>query len=731
MKKISTLIALFGLLAVGCTKETALDENGTGGSTVIEDAQVYLSLGLVAPGGGTRAGETPTPNPGDYEDGVNKETAVETIRFYFFDDEGQPAGVRKNPAKQGEFFSYYDFNKDLDYREDGNGEPNITVEKTVNIDLLLNVPKNSAGEIIYPKYVVAVINPNAAALVDNPTMNLPASVTSTTPEALTAIVSDFDPKEKSKNEPFKYSKIGDDGQFVMSNSVYLESDKEKINWTKLNEQTVAEAGSAEKKETGVTVFETVEEAHEFKTTIFVERVTARLDLTVGSSAATKYQLIPATNEDGESVAITKYVDKDGKEVTLDAAAAIKYTGTGYDAKHPKNIGEGMKNVFFTGTFHKLNQPDAVAEPIFVKFYGWTVVSTPKRSNLLKNIDDTNWVDGLFQKNNEPWNIPGYHRSFWAINPDLKTAYTGEVKVGEDPKDYYFYAYDDIKDLNNFYGKKLGGADGKTEVDDNQYAGSIYIQENAAKYYAANATSDYTVAKNHESKVIVAAELLNAAGEPMTIVEYGLRYYEKDGLLEILAPAISKYLFTDPEDKDNSGLEATDLTYETYAQHFNETGANVKGGYLAYITLTDAAAKETWYTIDEDGEVKKDANGQPKKLTAAEAKKIIDDAVNESRLLVWEGGQTYYYFPIRHLGKQPDNDNTDTAEDATPVPGRYGVVRNHIYKADISGLFGLGTPVLDSDEIIYPEKPEHSDYILATEIKVLQWRVVKEDYEFSW
>ena len=59
------------------------------------------------------------------------------------------------------------------------------------------------------------------------------------------------------------------------------------------------------------------------------------------------------------------------------------------------------------------------------------------------------------------------------------------------------------------------------------------------------------------------------------------------------------------------------------------------------------------------------------------------------------------------------------------------MRNHIYKADISGLFGLGTPVLKEDEIIYPEKPDHSDYILATEIKVLQWRIVKEDYEFSW
>lgn len=82
--------------------------------------------------------------------------------------------------------------------------------------------------------------------------------------------------------------------------------------------------------------------------------------------------------------------------------------------------------------------------------------------------------------------------------------------------------------------------------------------------------------------------------------------------------------------------------------------------------------------------------------------------------VWKDGYTYYYFDINHFGD------------------KIGVVRNHIYDADIQTLAGLGTPVYNPDEIIYPEKPvDTDDSFIAARINILSWRVVNSDININW
>lgn len=79
--------------------------------------------------------------------------------------------------------------------------------------------------------------------------------------------------------------------------------------------------------------------------------------------------------------------------------------------------------------------------------------------------------------------------------------------------------------------------------------------------------------------------------------------------------------------------------------------------------------------------------------------------------------TYYYYEIIHHG---------TGETATK-----GVVRNHIYATKITKIAGLGTPVYDPTEIIYPEKPDENDHYIAAEINILSWRIVSNEYELEW
>ena len=123
----------------------------------------------------------------------------------------------------------------------------------------------------------------------------------------------------------------------------------------------------------------------------------------------------------------------------------------------------------------------------------------------------------------------------------------------------------------------------------------------------------------------------------------------------------------------------------------------------YAQLTTDAEKTEWYPSNNKDAVAlstADANGSLKALGTAK---------------VWSEGRTYYYFDIKHLGNKKN-----------------GVVRNHIYDANITARTGLGTPVYNPDEIIYPEKPEDDDNsFIAAQINILSWRVVANDVTLDW
>ena len=78
--------------------------------------------------------------------------------------------------------------------------------------------------------------------------------------------------------------------------------------------------------------------------------------------------------------------------------------------------------------------------------------------------------------------------------------------------------------------------------------------------------------------------------------------------------------------------------------------------------------------------------------------------------IHNGGRTYYYTPIKHLGKPKS-----IAE--------YGIVRNHSYQVELNSIKGFGTPVYDPDKKIVPVVPSDDLTYLAARINVLSWRVV--------
>lgn len=379
--------------------------------------------------------------------------------------------------------------------------------------------------------------------------------------------------------------------------------------------------------------------------------------------------------------VTIYVERTiGKvSVTTSLAKAPDVTGTLYD----------------TGKTYNGN-------PIYVKFLGWNVTATADKSYLMKNINPA-WPGTLFgQSSSQPWNYADFFRCFWALNPS-------DVEFN-----YYPFGFEPNSQGEGFVNSENENAanaiTGFATPGTSDPANYTYIPENAANNYNTGAGA------NHPSQVIVAAQLCNADGSPLTIAEWGYGQYDITGLTNIFLSSIRTNL--NPWKATETGyaqIDASDIEFVT-AMSLNENLNNweAKGRYYVYAQLTETAAGYKWY------------KGQP---TAANAESNLTySQINQGlealgHAKIWNNGFTYYYFDIRHLG-------SETSE-GVYSPGYFGVVRNHVYKCKIESLTGLGTPVYDPEETIYPEKPLDEDTYIGAKINILSWRIVSQNVSFAW
>lgn len=84
--------------------------------------------------------------------------------------------------------------------------------------------------------------------------------------------------------------------------------------------------------------------------------------------------------------------------------------------------------------------------------------------------------------------------------------------------------------------------------------------------------------------------------------------------------------------------------------------------------------------------------------------VTDWSTNYNNIMRWIDGATSYYLNIEHLGNL------------------YGVVRNHIYDYEFTGVVGLGVPGND------PENPEPEDEtFLAAKVAILNWHVISNKF----
>ena len=195
-----------------------------------------------------------------------------------------------------------------------------------------------------------------------------------------------------------------------------------------------------------------------------------------------------------------------------------------------------------------------------------------------------------------------------------------------------------------------------------------------------------------TKCIVAAVVQDEAGNALEIAQwYGTNYVGEQALLAAVAPTLKNKLMHFDGVSTYTSIDDAELKLVA--------GLSTAESYEVSFQLADGVDANNWFSFDGTTYTPvADVNAELAKVEPAK---------------VWKSGMTYYYVDIKHLG-------------SAGSAGEYGVVRNHSYKVNISGVQGWGTPVYDPNQNVEPVKPTDKETYISAEINVLAWRLVSND-----
>lgn len=343
-------------------------------------------------------------------------------------------------------------------------------------------------------------------------------------------------------------------------------------------------------------------------------------------------------------------------------------------------------------YNGTNTSEGETEKIYVKLLGWNVTGVANSSRLVKSVD-SGWTNtSLFGSDQIVWNSSDYHRSFWALNPNPDTS----------SFDYLFGNFNGTASTTNPFPAMAN------QIVKGTSTYSTYLQENANNYNVGTNGVINPEGPEYASDVIIAAQLVDNQGNPYPMCEWN---YYKYTFPQLQAKLIST-VFSNLRIRTGSEgsytfrtISPQDFTFATATQAgiVEEDEAN----YYVYPVVSTSATNLTW-TMGE--------GATASVMTIAEVNTFMRDAINH--VMVWNNGMTYYFFPVQHLGTEES-------------PAYYGIVRNHIYLCTLRSLKGLGTPVYDQSETIYPEKTQSEDNIVTAAVRILQWRIVAQSYDLEW
>lgn len=309
--------------------------------------------------------------------------------------------------------------------------------------------------------------------------------------------------------------------------------------------------------------------------------------------------------------------------------------------------------------------------VFAYIEAWGVADENDQSTYYKQIDVQNWTDATlgFDGTDTPWSSRDYHRCFWSKG----VAFGGTDPV-HNPTNHPFSEY-------------------KANLGDALYT----LPNTPTNYLGATGKAYDNPMKSELTKFLVTARLAytDASGKilPAEICTYkGQKFLGQENVKKVIADDLGTYykMTTTATGTTYDKIEPTDIEFSTTTE-----GSSKLQDYQVVAKLKSSIT-----------ELYRMSGGSPVSADMAVVKKDLQAVPVE----IHNGGRTYYYTPIKHLGKKGS-----IAE--------YGIVRNHSYQVELNSIKGFGTPVYDPDKKIVPVVPSDDLTYLAARINVLSWRVV--------
>ena len=321
----------------------------------------------------------------------------------------------------------------------------------------------------------------------------------------------------------------------------------------------------------------------------------------------------------------------------------------------------------------VTKPDGSPQdiPVFAYIEAWGVADENDQSTYYKQIDVQNWTDATlgFDGTGTPWSSRDYHRCFWSKG----VAFGGTDPV-HNPTNHPFSEY-------------------KANLGD-----ALYTLPNTPTNYLGTTGKAYDdPMKSELTKFLVTARLAYDDGSgnilPAEICTYkGQKFLGQENVKKVIADEFGTYYKMKTSDPvpTYEKIEPTDIEFST----------TTDGGSLK---LQDYQVVAKLKNITD---LYRMSGGSYVPVNMADVKNELQAVPVE----IHNGGRTYYYTPIKHLGKKGS-----IAE--------YGIVRNHSYQVELNSIKGFGTPVYDPTKVIVPVVPSDDLTYLAARINVLSWRVV--------
>lgn len=714
-------LASLAAFAMASCSESVIEE---GADTVLkEESTSFVKISLVDPSALTfpKSLKSRAVDEPGYSAGSADENKVKEIILIFFD-----AG--RNYVGSSRVFPEND--KGVD--DPGNDEGN-TVERVLTTVAKVELP----GNINYPKYVLAYVNPTSAS----------GDLTTDKLEDVMSYI---------RNR----SVVSPNGYRTMNNSVYYQDATGYLRY-------------ATEVDFNTQFFATEKEAREAENAnidIYVERVEAKVQMKYDENfKVNDYADKTETDNEGNATTTTIVGSSDGAK-----KYSLKFVPEGWFVNATEKRTFLIKNYRSTMQNYYRSIP-AQFEP---NDYGRPLIT-------LKNAFAENRRGGV--------NREDYHRSFWAIDPTY-------FNIARDENGELISAYPEVSyDVQYEFGNvNSDGVDYSLAYQSYDYVADQYKKHSSTSYvkfdgekktceYVLENTMALPVLKSNDAMASMTsvvllghyvitdgdgAEVFNGTQTTDRKQAFYVRH-EGNGSKYIMLSDdeaidffiersgstffVKEYAKETVENEETGGLEETGKLVETgnyiplRAAHFQDPTYGVTRDDFKLIypsaafTSAGKVLSEQWRTLtlnlgtnglpssniyifdfEADG-----GRGEYRNITKDDLEnknKVLNDRMYSAFGVLerFETGKAYFNVPLKHIwGNLTDATNKFDGEKV--LLGDYGVVRNHIYDLTINSISGLGTGIGDLTQPIVP--PTQTDqYYINARLNILKWRVVKQSVD---